>query len=307
MIRRMIGYWTNLQALRVLLTMLALGVMAPSYSAQPAVPSLVTDTEELRPGKFVWIDLFTPDPLAARKFYGALFGWSFVDLGDPARPYTLAYLGDEPVAGIATRSAARASERRSRWVAYMSVPDVAQAADRAAKQGGKVLVSSREVPDRGTMAVLADPDNVPVGLIHSSSGDPPDELAPVGDWIWALYQSLNPTAAAAFYQQLGNYEVVADERFPDREVYLLATAGYARAVVSDIPLERADQIRPDWLYFIRVEDIDATLATATKLGAQVLVAPRPDLLGGRMAAIRDPAGAPLGLMEWQPPTDGEAQ
>lgn len=294
-------------ALRVLLIMLALGVMAPAYSAPPVVPPLVTDTGELRPGKFVWIDLFTPDPLAARKFYGELFGWRFVELGDPATPYTLAYLGDEPVAGMVTRSGARADERRSRWVAYVSVPDVRQAADRATKQGGKVLVSSREVPDRGTMAVLADPDNAPFGLIHSSSGDPPDALAPVGDWIWALYQSLNPTGAAAFYQQIADYEVIADDRFPGREVYLLATDGFARAVLADIPPEKAARVKPDWLYFIRVADIDATLANATRLGATVLAAPRPDLLNGRMAAIIDPAGAAVGLMEWQPSADGEAQ
>jgi len=303
----MIEHLNKLRVMRLLLTTLALGVAGSSYSAPPTVPPLAFDTAELRPGKFVWIDLFTPDPLAAQEFYGELFGWSFVELGEPAKPYTLAYLGDEPVAGIVTRSGARAGERRSRWVAYVSVPDVAQAADRAAKQGGKVLVSSRQVPERGTMAVLADPDDAPFGLIHSSSGDPPDTLAPIGDWIWALYQSLNPIGAAAFYQQIADYEVVADDRFPGREVYLLATDGFARAVLSAIPADKAATVKPDWLYFIRVADIDATLANATRLGATVLVAPRPDLMDGRMAAIIDPAGAPVGLMEWQPPADGEAQ
>lgn len=297
----------NLRVMRVLLITLALGVIAPAYSAPSTVPPLMTETAELRPGKFVWIDLFTPDPAAAQKFYGALFGWTFVELGDPARPYTLAYLGDEPVAGIVTRPGARTGERRSRWVAYVSVPDVAQAADRVVSQGGKVLVSGREVPDRGTMAVLADPDAAPFGLIHSSSGDPPDMLAPVGDWIWALYQSLNPTGAAAFFQNIAAYEVIADDRFPGHEVYLLATDGFARAVLAAIPPEKAARVKPDWLYFIRVADIDATLAHATRLGATLLVPPRPDLMDGRMCAIIDPAGAPVGLMEWQPPADGDAQ
>jgi hypothetical protein len=278
--------------------------MSGAHAAQPTVPPLLAEaTAEQIPGKFVWIDLYTPDPAAARSFYGELFGWTFAELGDPATPYTLAYLDGEPVAGIVTRTNARPGGRKSRWVAYLSVPDVAQAADRVAQQGGKILLSSRPVPERGTMALLADPDDVPFGVIRSSSGDPPDTLAPVGDWIWAVYQSLNPTGAAAFYQQLADYEVVADDRFPDRDVYLLATAGYARAVLADIPPEKVGRVRPDWLYFIRVEDIDATLASAVKLGAQVLVTPRSDLLDGRIATILDPAGAAVGLMEWQPPAE----
>jgi hypothetical protein len=282
--------------------------MSRAQALPPTVPPLLANaTAEQRPGKFVWIDLYTPDPSVARRFYGELFGWTFVELGDPATPYTLAYLDGEQVAGIVTRPGTQPEGRKSRWVAYLSVPDVAQAADRVTQQGGKVLVSGRPVPDRGMMAVLADPDDAPFGVIHSSSGDPPDVLAPVGDWIWALYQSLNPTGAAAFYQQLADYEVVADDRFPNREVYLLAADGYARAVLSGIPAEQAERVRPDWLYFIRVADIDATLASATKLGAQILVAPRPDLLDGRMAAILDPTGAPVGLMEWQPPADGETE
>ena len=29
------------------------------------------------PGAFSWSELMTPDPAAAREFYGALFGWKF--------------------------------------------------------------------------------------------------------------------------------------------------------------------------------------------------------------------------------------
>ena len=35
------------------------------------------------PGTFSWTDLATPDPDAAKGFYGALFGWQAEDLPVP--------------------------------------------------------------------------------------------------------------------------------------------------------------------------------------------------------------------------------
>ncbi len=38
-------------------------------------------TERWPAGTPCWVDLATPDLAAAREFYGALLGWSFVDVG----------------------------------------------------------------------------------------------------------------------------------------------------------------------------------------------------------------------------------
>jgi predicted enzyme related to lactoylglutathione lyase len=47
-------------------------------------------------GKVVWADLVTPDLDTAKRFYGALFGWTFSDVpGD--RNYALANVRDFPV------------------------------------------------------------------------------------------------------------------------------------------------------------------------------------------------------------------
>ena len=39
------------------------------------VPVTETPSGKTYPGKFIWHDLLTPDPLAAGKFYAELFGW----------------------------------------------------------------------------------------------------------------------------------------------------------------------------------------------------------------------------------------
>lgn len=270
-----------------------------------ATPPPLSDppTGEYRHGKFVWIDLVTADVPAAEKFYAGLFGWTFAELGTGAGRYTLAYQAGLPVAGIAARPSVPGQVRTSWWIAFMSVADVDRAAADVVAKGGKVLIPARPVEGRGRMAVLADPDGAPFGLVKSSSGDPADFRAEPGEWIWAVYQSPDATSAAAFYQDLGNYEVVPGERVGNAASYSLQAEGYARASLVEIPPGRTE-LRPEWLYFVRVADVDASLARAAELGGKVIAPPRPDLLDGRLAVIADPGGALLGLMEWD---DGDGE
>jgi predicted enzyme related to lactoylglutathione lyase len=248
-------------------------------------------------GKIVWLDLVTADLAIARRFYGGLFGWTFAELGDGAGAYTMAYKAGYPVSGMVERKELRNKERQARWIGFLSVANVEAAAASVAGKGGRVLIPPRQVPDRGEMAVVADPDDAPFGLINSASGDPADELGPAGDWIWALYQSPDAGSAAAFYQDLGGYEVVEADPVGQAPHFLLVAGGYARGSVVEIPAERSG-LRPDWLYFARVENVSESLAQAVALGGKVVMEPRPGVVDGRLAVITDPSGAPLGLMEW---------
>ena len=50
-------------------------------------------------GKVIWADLVTPDLDVAKRFYGALFGWSFRDVPGDGK-YALVLKDDEPLAGM---------------------------------------------------------------------------------------------------------------------------------------------------------------------------------------------------------------
>jgi predicted enzyme related to lactoylglutathione lyase len=63
--------------------------------------------------------------------------------------------------------------------------------------------------------------------------------------------------------------------------------------------ENANWPAGQWLIYITVADLDASLQQCSKLGGKVIAGPR-DMGGqGRAAVIRDPAGAVAGL--FQPP------
>jgi uncharacterized protein len=63
-------------------------------------------------------------------------------------------------------------------------------------------------------------------------------------------------------------------------------------------LKPDDPRHPHWLDFVRVADADAAAAKAADLGGRVVVPPRPDRQGGKLAVVADPSGALIGLMQW---------
>ena len=120
--------------------MIALAVLltAPALAAAPELPPLNDPPTHARlPGKFVWVDLLTPDVERAETFYGKLFGWSFRKIGEGESAYTLAFLGEEPMAGIVRVPAKAGARPQARWIGFISVPDVRaaerQVSSRAAK------------------------------------------------------------------------------------------------------------------------------------------------------------------------------
>jgi hypothetical protein len=54
---------------------------------------------------------------------------------------------------------------------------------------------------------------------------------------------------------------------------------------------------PQWIPYVVVDDVDASLANATKLGAKTLVPAMSVGEIGRIAIIQDPQGATIGLHE----------
>ena len=66
----------------------------------------------------------------------------------------------------------------------------------------------------------------------------------------------------------------------------IAGVCHARGSNADLP--------PQWLLYIVVADLEASMQKCLELGGDVVVDPRP-LSGGRFCVIRDPAGAVCAL------------
>ena len=250
------------------------------------------------PGKFVWFDLATEDPAAARAFYGAVFGWKFRDTGTSAMPYTVIEHAGGKVGGLFRASRPAGAAVGSRWLSLMSVPDAAKVARYVRDAGGQVVVPPRAVPGRGTHAVFRDPEGAVFGVLAAEGGDPPDSPVADGDVFWLDLFSRDPARAARFYAGLAGYEVSEPEPGAVARRWLLATGGYARAGIAAL---RSEATKPGWLPYVLVDDVAGTVKRAQGAGGRVVVAPRADLLDGNLAVIADPSGGVIGVVNWAAP------
>lgn len=273
-----------------------LGIGLPRPARASSFPPLNDPSSgEHLPGKFVWADLFTNEPAAAKKFYCGLFGWTAVTLERNERAYTLLSNGGRPVAGIVTRPASK-SKRDSRWIGYIAVDDAASTLDKVKRANGKLYAPARKFPKRGTEAIIADSEGSVVGILQSTSGDPPDNEPRPGDWNSFTLIAQKPSAVAEFYRQVFGYDVKPDDRSQQQDHLLLSSSGQARAAV--IPVPNRPEAQPDWIGIVRVTNIDDVVARATALGGEVLVAPRPAALGSRFAVVEDPTEGSIALVEY---------
>ena len=248
-------------------------------------------------GKIVWAELVTPDLAAAERFYGGLFGWTFQSLHSGKSDYAVAVADGRPVGGLYQKAIPAGEHRQSAWLTFIAVSDVAAAKRAALAHGAKVVSDAKSYPERGRQAVLADPEGAVFAVLASSSGDAPDLLAVHGEWIWSSLLSQDAGTEAAFYQQVFSYDVFDLASEDGLEHVILSSDDFARASVNSFPPGAARR-HPHWLNFIRVDHTIDAVAKAVSSGGRVLVEPHVDRHGGQVAVVADPAGAPLGLMEW---------
>jgi len=248
-------------------------------------------------GKVVWADLVTPSLSDAEKFYSALFGWTFQNIHAGDTDYAVAMEAGRPVAGIVEKPVSVSERHQSAWLTFIAVRDVDAVKRTALAQKGKVLADSVSYAMRGRQAVLADPEGAVFAVLASSSGDPPDYLAAPGEWIWSSLLAKDPEHEAAFYQDLFGYDVFDAESADGLEHLILSSDDYARASANALPTAEGHR-HAHWLNFIRVNNAADMVTKAVSLGGRILVEPHLDRHGGMVAVVADPAGAPVGLMEW---------
>ncbi len=289
----------------LLAVFLALTCTVPVMAASIQLPAIVEPTsQEHHVGKLIFVELVTPDLVASKKFYAGLFGWTFRDIRASGIEYAEALLDGRPVAGLIQKNVPAGEHRQPTWLSFFAVGDVDAAKKVAVQNGAKVLFEPHSIPDRGREAVFSDPQGAVFVVLASSSGDPPDVLAEPGEWIWSSLITRDPNTAAAFYQKLFGYEVFELPATEGAKHLLLSSDNYARVSVNTLPANKPN-VHPHWLNYIRVEDAVKMTAKVVALGGRVLVSPRIDRQGGKVAVVADPLGAPFGLLEWSGPGSKE--
>lgn len=273
-----------------------LGLTACTSTDAPVIQNTSMSPTPLL-GKFVWHDLITDDIDAAREFYAGLFGWTFEETERPGGgPYTLIRSGSRYVAGMVELADPDSETEYSRWLGYLSVADVAVAAEQARAAGGIIERQPRQVGQVGQAAVIQDPQGAVLGLLRITRGDPDDSAAALpGHISWHELLAESASAASDFYVALAQYQAREVQR-NGGTVHILGDGLVDRLSILQNPME---EVKPAWLTHFAVTDPVAAARRVDALGGRVLLAPSPELRNGSMALVADPTGAVLVLSQMQ--------
>ena len=257
-----------------------------------------------RPGKFVWFEHASRDARKAQAFYGEVLGWKVQPWGDSG--YDMILAGDTIETMIGGYAAPGSDRQEAHWISYVSVEDVDATAKAAAANGGKVLQAPHDLPGLGRVARIADPQGAELCLFRNATGDPADPPATAPPhprrFFWSELQTSDPTKALSFYEKVLGFTHQTMDMGPAGAYHILSRGGVGRGGVTG----HLQGAAPHWLPYVAVDDADATIARARRLGAKILVGPE-DIPGvGRYGVLEDPTGAVLAVMKAIPPTGKHA-
>lgn len=270
-------------------------LFASCSTTQLIVPPLTSPPTQVHlAGKFVWYDLLSDNVIAAKKFYGELFGWEFEGEPKADAKYTMIKHNGTPIGGIVYVEDL-GQVNGSQWLSYISVENVDSAVELIQKSNGKVFRDPFDFPDRGRVSVVSDPQGALLVLIRAQGGDPTDKEPVSNEWLWTELFTRDLDAAASFYGKLVGYEAEAFDSGVNIPYYVFRKRDRAEAGMLRIPWEN---VKPNWLPYIKVDDPAAVVKKAKSLGGTVIVAPAENIRKGSVALIADPTGGVVAVQKW---------
>ena len=263
------------------------------------------------PGVPCWVDSSQPDPDAAVRFYGGLFGWEFEDVMPPGSDakYFMARIRGLDVAAVG--SIPERAPQVANWSTYIWVDDADETASKVRDAGGTPLAEPFDVLDSGRMAVFADPEGAAFSVWQARQHKGARIVNEAGSVNFNGLNTRDVDGAKGFYgavfgwQTLGlgpgvemwtlpGYGDHLAERTPglrEQVAELGGPTGFEDVVASISPIaDDQPSIPAHWSVTFATDDADATAAKAAELGGQVAVPPF-DAPWVRATVIADPQGA----------------
>ncbi|EYF05565.1 VOC family protein [Chondromyces apiculatus] len=242
--------------------------------------------------RFCWYELRTTDTASAQAFYTDVVGLQVRD-AEGAAAFCLA---DRPVATLMKLSERAAAQGApAHWLGHLGVDDVDAAAQRVIALGGAQLGPAQRTADGTPLVLLRDPGGAVLALRprmdEASNAVIWHELHTVDrERVWPMYAELcgwHVTDSLDLGSEAGTYQI-----FGWDEGDLGAGAMMNSA--------RSPGIHPHWLFYFRVEDLDAAVAKVRTREGKVMFGPMPIPGGGRIAMCEDPQGAAFAMLEPMP-------
>jgi len=255
----------------------------------------------------VHFEVAAADDRLLATFYGELFGWRLRDLAGSG--YTVI----DTCAGHGINGGIARSQTGEPWSTfYVEVEDPQATLDQANSLGGTTAMPVTDIGGAATIAMLKDPDGLPVGLVKAPAKDsgvfasePSAGSGEMLDWFEVIGSDAARTRH--FYSELFDW-TLDDAGFAD---YAVVDTGTGRGVQGGLGGVKETRWTTNYAW---VRDIEEAFARVEKLGGSRIVDQEvPDLKDRsrmvrfgfldtmRTGAFRDPAGNVFGIFEFNAP------
>ena len=252
------------------------------------------------PGEPIWLELQTTDMEKAKAFYGALFGWEFVDSGADYGHYHMVACAGKEIGGAMTIDPTTMARVPDNVAVYLAAADADATVAAASEHGGTVIVPPMQVGDQGKMAFLIDPTRAAVGVWQGQDLTGVKALGTPGAPCWFELMTNDYATALDFYREVFGWDI--HPMGPQGGEWQYSTLGQdagALAGICDassfVPADGASY----WRVYYGAENCDATVEKLVALGGRLLDGP-VDSPFGRIATVTDDQGAMFQVLQ-EPP------
>lgn len=257
----------------------------------------MSKVETRRAGTPAWFDVMTPDLEGARKFYGELFGWTFLVGAPEMGYYTMCKLGDANAAGMGLRP--NDAPYPPSWSIYFKSDDINASVAAVKANGGQVTMPPMVVGESGTMAVCMDPTGAVFGFWQYGTHKGGEVADEPGAMTWAEVCTREGTKARDFYSKV--MDLPAHQMPGGMQYWTLGPESEAKCGIMHMDDKFPKEIPNHWTVYFAVADTDASVAKIEKLGGKLLH-PAFDTPYGRIAQVMDPWGAKFAIIKLATPS-----
>ena len=257
-------------------------------------------------GSFIWYELMTPDPTAAKSFYDAVVGWDIdgqSSVPGGATDYRMIKRSDAGFAGgvLKLDDAMQQHGARPTWLGYLYVEDVDAALAAIIADGGKTQLPAFDAPGVGRIAMVTDPSGAPFYLMKPTPpADKPDATSDVFSVDqpqhvrWNELSTADQDGAVAFYAK--HFGWAQEGAMPMGEMGDYKFIQHDGVGIGAIMRKPEQMPLSLWTYYIGVDDIDRAAAAVAEGGGRIINGPM-EIPGGEYALNAvDPQGAAFGLV-----------
>ena len=261
------------------------------------------DSKTSGQGSFIWYELLTPDPVAAKSFYDAVVGWNIEAQPSGEMDYRMIGRADGGNAGGVMRLTDEMREHGARpvWLGYLNVADVDATVASIESTGGKTLLPAFDIPGIGQIAMVTDPQGAPFYVMKPTppegreneqsdvfSVDQPQHVR------WNELSTTDQDGAIAFYAREFGWSQEGEMDMGEMGKYrFIQDNGVGIGAIMPKPPQLPVSL---WTYYIGVDDIGRAAEAIKAGGGQILHGPM-EIPGGEFSLnALDPQGASFGLV-----------